>query len=284
MTVAVLCTGLIGSTIAENLLDCKEEVVAWNRSTSRRLPEHLYVPTANEAVARADAVFVCPSDDWALGQVLASLRPETVRGKTFFLTATVSPEAASMRAAELWVHGARSFTTPILGSLKPLADRTAVLLVGCAKDTIVTMEELAVLRHVTNNVQLVHGHAAAMRLKLAVNMLLGATTLALAEALAFLQKTDVPTFAFFEALADSPLSSPYLLGKLSAMRDTNPAPAAFPLKHMLKDLRLAQEAGTYAPLTAAGVELFSRAVEAGFGEGDVAGVARALWPPEGPSS
>nr|MDT0663810.1 hypothetical protein [Micromonospora sp. DSM 115978] len=74
-------------------------------------------------------------------------------------------------------------------------------------------------------------------------------------------------------ISHGPLAMPYALQKAQLMTEQNYT-AGFPIALALKDIRLAEQAeGRLPPLVKAVEQRLARAVAAGYGRDDVAGVA-----------
>lgn len=98
------------------------------------------------------------------------------------------------------------------------------------------------------------GSGATM--KLAVNLILGLSMQAIAEAAAFGQKAGLERERFFEVLAQTAVIPPALVGKLGKAAQNNYSPE-FPLRLMNKDFRLILEeaANSWVPLPATAAAL-----------------------------
>ena len=94
-----------------------------------------------------------------------------------------------------------------------------------------------------------------MALKLALNQLIAGLTNSFALSLAFAQQQNVPLDAFMGILRKSALYAPTFDKKLDRMLDGNFANPNFPVKHLLKDVRLfLKEAGALDTGALAGSE------------------------------
>jgi 3-hydroxyisobutyrate dehydrogenase len=78
-----------------------------------------------------------------------------------------------------------------------------------------------------------------------MNQLIGSLTAAFSMSLGLVEREGVDVDTFMETLRDSALYAPTFDKKLDRMRTRDFAAANFPLKHLLKDIRLfAEVAGT----------------------------------------
>jgi 3-hydroxyisobutyrate dehydrogenase/2-hydroxy-3-oxopropionate reductase len=122
------------------------------------------------------------------------------------------------------------------------------------------------------------GSGAAM--KLAINNIIGATNLALSEALVLAERSGIAREDAYEVVLNSAITSPFMQYKQEAFLDPDGAEAFFSTKLLQKDIRLALELGREltVPMFGAGAvhEAFNLAVGLGYGDQDVNRMADAL--------
>ena len=126
-------------------------------------------------------------------------------------------------------------------------------------------------------------HAGAngmgMSLKVVINLLLGTSMAAFAEAVTLGEALGIPQDTLFNALIGGPVTPPYLASKREMMASGDYEPQ-FPLRWMHKDMQMASiaayDVGTPSPVANATKELFQMAVQNGLGERDFAAVYRFL--------
>lgn len=271
----------MGAPMAANLAKAGFPLTLFNR-TPRDLPgiRVPVAPSAAAASAGADLVVTMLSDDAAEEDVLFgagglahALRP----GQVLVNMGTVSPKLARSVAERLEKQSVAVLDAPVSGSVKQATEGTLVILVGGAAESAARARPMfEVLGKRT-----VHfgGHGQGARAKLAINLMLGVVMQGLAEAVAFGESCGLDDAALLDAIGETPLASPVVAIKLAAIRAGN-FEAAFPLKHMAKDLRLASvEAGaTGAPIPAGEVVRgsYELAVKDGFGDKDVIAILESL--------
>jgi 3-hydroxyisobutyrate dehydrogenase len=113
------------------------------------------------------------------------------------------------------------------------------------------------------------------KLKLALNNWLATQVEAAAETIALTEALGLDPRVLVDALADTPLGSPYAIGKSTAMIESRFQPG-FALRLAFKDVGLAlvaaREEGVELPLADAVAHRWSEAIAAGHGDDDVASV------------
>lgn len=273
--------GHMGVPMAANLLKAGYPVTVFNRSPGKGA--ELGAPMADSPAALAresDVVITMLSDDAAQEAVLFGaegvadgLRP----GQTVINMGTISPAASRATAERLGKLGVAALDAPVAGSVKPATEGTLVILVGGEAETFAACQPIfAVLGKRSFHFG---GHGQGANAKLAINMVLGSQLQALAESVVFGESLGLDRALLLEMVGQTPCASPIYGMKVAALRD-GAYPAAFPLKHMAKDFRLAlaaaQEAGAKIPAAGTVAGTFAEAERQGLGDQDVMAVIRVL--------
>ncbi len=277
--------GTMGDPMCRNLLADGHDLTVYNRSREKMEP--LVVAGAKGAaslsdlVGRSEVVITMLADTAAVREVAAgqdgivfALTP----GKTYIDMSTVSPESSREIAAMTKRAGADYLEAPVLGSRKPAAEKTLVILTG--GDAAVAQRMEPVLLAMGSRVVYMGDVGAAAHMKLIVNQILGTILCVFAEAGLTGMAAGLRAERMLDVLQSSVVACPAIQVKGADMLGGRAFAVQFPLKHAHKDLRLAVMAGDAAgvptPVTAAAHQLFSIARERGFGDHDVSAVLRAL--------
>ena len=277
--IGVIGLGIIGTRVAANLRSAGHQVYVWSR-TPRAAPN--FLGSVVEVVDLCDSIQLFISDDAALREVIrtmaAALRPRHV----VLCHATVSPAATRQAAGIVESQGARYLDAPFTGSKAAAQNRQLVYYVGGAKPAL---EEVRPSLEATSKAILhVGGIGDASVLKIATNMLTASTVQTLAEALALVRAAGIDGAKLVEALESNASRSGTSDLKLPAMIAANAEPN-FSLKHMLKDVRFAQElADQYElslPVTDTTAEVLALGMQNDWGDQDFSVVAQ-LYPVPAP--
>ncbi len=277
--------GIMGDPMCRNLIAAGHDVTVHNRSREKMAP--LVAAGAKGAasvadlVGRSEVVITMLSDPAAVREVtegqdgiLFALMP----GKTYIDMSTVSPESSREIAAMAKRAGADFLEAPVLGSRKPAAEKTLVILAG--GDAAVAKRMEALLLSMGSKVVYMGEVGAAAHMKLIVNQMMGTILCVFAEAALTGMAAGLPAERILEVVQSSVVACPAVRSKGTDMLGDRAFAVQFPLKHAHKDLRLAVMAGDAAgvptPVTAAAHQLFSIARERGFGDHDISAVLRAL--------
>jgi 3-hydroxyisobutyrate dehydrogenase-like beta-hydroxyacid dehydrogenase len=277
--------GIMGEPMCRNILRKGHDVAVYNRTRAKMEP--LVAAGANaatslaELVVRSEVVITMVSDPTAVRDVVTArggLLSALTRGKTHVDMTTVSPETSREIAALVRATGAEHLEAPVLGSRKPAAEGTLVILTGGDAELSRRMEPLLL----SMGTRVIHmgetGMAAHM--KLIINQILGTVLCSFAEAALTGLAAGLPAERILEVLDSSVVACPAIRGKGPDMLGERVFTPNFPLKHAHKDMRLAVEAGKAAgvptPVSKAACDLFAAARDKGFGDRDVSSVLRAL--------
>lgn len=278
-TVAVLGLGAMGSGMAQALLTAGFSVVVHNRTAERAEPllavGATWAESAADAVDGANVVLLSLSDEHAVDDMLFGTAASRLRpGTTVIDASTVSPAFARHTATRLAASGARRVEIAVVGNPEmAAAGRLRVFTAGDEADAAAAADVLSALgadvRHLGRT-----GHAST--LKLALNLLLGVQTAALAEAVTFAEGAGLDRDALLDVVDNSGWHSPVLSFRGGFMRRRRYSPAGFRSALMRKDLDLALDEaaahGVVLPLVALSAARFADIVVAGRGDDDAAAV------------
>ncbi|WP_410663293.1 NAD(P)-dependent oxidoreductase [Amycolatopsis sp. lyj-84] len=275
--VAVVGLGAMGAAMAHRLLEAGFPLTVHNRTAGKAAPlvaAGAVLAESAETVAKAERILLSLSDETAVDAVLFDdLLPRLRSGTTVIDTSAVSPGYARRAARRLAAAGVRRVEASVVGN--PGMARSGGLRVFTAGER----DDVESARDVLNALSrdgFVHlgqsGQASA--LKLAFNLMLGAQTVALAEAIAFAAVAGLDRETFLDTVLSSGVRSPVLAFRAEFMRTGNYEPAAFRARLMEKDVRLllteAQDAGVALPLAGTLAHRYAGVVAAGDGDKDAA--------------
>jgi 3-hydroxyisobutyrate dehydrogenase len=277
VSVTVLGTGRMGTPIAVNLLAAGFPVSAWNRTRSKaqRLADNgaRVARTPAEAASAADVVLTMLADGDAASDAmtspegaLATLAP----GSVWVQMGTIGIEWSERLAVLAEQRGIVFVDSPVLGSDGPA--REAQLIVLASGPDAARTRVQPIFDAIGRRTMWLGPAGNGTKLKLAVNNWLVSQVEAAAETLALAEVLDLDPHLLVDAIADSPLASPYAVGKAKAMLAGDFAPG-FPLRHAFKDATLAIGAASdrhlRLPLIDAVARRWLDAIEAGHGDQDV---------------
>lgn len=283
MRVAFVGIGRMGLPMARNVAGAGHELTAFNRTASRCAPLRdagaAVAASAAEAVRGAEVLVTMLSDPPAVEALLeADMLADTPAGLVWLEMSTIGPTAARRFAARAAEAGVEMLDAPVSGSTAAAEAATLASMVGGSAAA------LARARPVLEAMTRAHFHlgpaGAGAAMKLAVNVMLAAQTVAISEALVMAEAAGIERADAYDVIAAGALASPFVDYKRDAFLDPDGTPPAFALDLMRKDLRLAREQGAAAglPLLGAGASEAAVTLAAGLegGDEDLVRVADAL--------
>lgn len=284
MTVGFVGLGIMGSRMAQRLLEAGEELVVYNRTPEKAeaLAERGAQVVARPADAgkRADVLITMLADPTAVqaaaGGVngfLAQLRPGTV----WVDCSTTNPAFARRMGEQAGAFQIGFLDAPVMGSKDAAAGGQLVFLAG--GEVSVLDVARPVLEKIGREVKHIGPTGAGIGLKLVNNYLLAQAVLAFSEALVFGESLGLERSLLLDTLLGSPVVAPYLTNKRRNF-ETGEFPTSFPLKWMRKDLEMAAqtayEAGAPMPLGGVAKEIYALASRHGLGEADYSAIYKFL--------
>jgi len=272
--------GNMGNPMVLNLLKAGFEVVVFNRTKEKE--KSLVTAGAKSAVSlselikNCDVVFTMLSNDAAVKEVFDGadgILNSGNHGKTIINMSTVSPETARHLNTICKQRQVNFIDAPVSGSVKPAQDGTLVILVGAS---IENFELAKPMFDVLGKIAIHVGEpGVASSAKLAINYLLGLNLQGLAETVLFAEKNGVSKDDMLNIINQGACGNGITNIKTASILNDS-FPAAFALKHLVKDLRLAKEAGLDSPLIHPLYDSFASAEQEGLGDQDVMAIITSL--------
>jgi 3-hydroxyisobutyrate dehydrogenase-like beta-hydroxyacid dehydrogenase len=282
-TVAVLGTGRMGSGMARTLRQSGFNVVVYNRTaeSAQALAGEIgaiAAPTAREAAAAADVVISSLADDAAVTDVYSGPNGAAAGlsdGTVVLEMSTIDPGTVAEIAAVIEAAGAVLIDAPVSGSVPLVAQGALTVIAGGTEEGMETARP--VLDALAGKVYHVGDLGSGATMKLAVNAIVHAVNVALAEALVLSEKAGVDRAAAYEVFANSVAGSPFIEYKQAAFLAPEDTPVDFPLDLVAKDLDLILELGERvgADMDQGTVNraVVDQALAAGLGDQDMSAIA-----------
>ncbi|MES2278518.1 MAG: NAD(P)-dependent oxidoreductase [Bacteroidota bacterium] len=274
--------GNMGIPMVKNLVKAGFTVTVYNRTTAKAeaLQQEIGTGVAHspaELVANSDFIITMLSDDAAVTEVytgadgILSAKP----GKDLLAIdmSTVSPETTKKLAGLCKDKGISYLDAPVSGSVKPAEDAQLIIMVGGQKED---MERARPVFNTLGKAALLLGDTGAgNNAKLAINLFLAITVQGFTEAILFARQNGIATEQFLDIVNNGAVGSGITKLKSNAILADN-YKAAFALKHLAKDLRLAQQQGMHLPAGSAVLSTYQQAEASGLGDEDMIAVIKQL--------
>ena len=281
--IALLGTGIMGAHMAGRLAQASFPVTVWNRSADkadRLTPIGVKVAaSASLACADADVAIVMLSNGAVVEEVLfspdqAGKRPAEVMaaGSVLVVMSSIPLEVCQSQASRLAARGIDYIDAPVSGGEPGARDGTLAIMAGGEASVVSGIADVfAAMGRATHIGPVGTGQMA----KLANQIIVGATMVAVAEALHFAARGGADPAALRKALMGGFADSRILTIHGERMVERNFVPGG-PAEYQLKDLRtakaLAAASGLHFTLLDCLVGMFGDMIDR-FGTGlDVAGI------------
>ena len=282
--VAVLGMGIMGAAMARNLASAGMDVRVWNRSPEKAEPladdGATVAGTPAEATEGADFLLTMLSEADAIEDALSDGALEALAEDGVWLQmSTVGVEGSERLARLAEKRGVTYVDAPVLGTKQPAEQGQLVVLASGPEGSQETCEP--VFEAVGSKTVWLGEAGAGSNLKLVVNGWIVGLLGVLAETISFARAMGVEPAQFLEVIEGGPLGVPYaqMKGKMMIEEDF---PTSFSAAGARKDLGLIFEAAGAEDLrltiAEAVAEHFDAAINAGYGEDDMAAVYESLKP------
>jgi 3-hydroxyisobutyrate dehydrogenase-like beta-hydroxyacid dehydrogenase len=254
MRVAFLGLGIMGQSMASNLVKAGHEVTVWNRTLGKLVEGAGVAPTPAAAAQGAEVVWLCVSDTNAVEEVIFGRDGvENSLGERAIISdsSTISPLATVKFADRVRAKGVAWVDAPMTGSKIGARDGTLVFIVGGEEAAIERLKPLfaAMGKKIFRMGETGKGQAT----KLAMNLQIAMIFEGFAEALTLAAKLGVDPQQLLSLIEATMVRSGVVdyKGPFILQRDFSPN---FPLRLMHKDIRLALDAAKEARVKLPGLE------------------------------
>jgi 3-hydroxyisobutyrate dehydrogenase-like beta-hydroxyacid dehydrogenase len=254
MRVAFLGLGIMGQSMATNLVKAGHEVTVWNRTPGKLVEGAAVAQTPANAAQGAEVVWLCVSDTDAVEQSIFGVdgaEKSLAEGAIIADSSTISPSATLKFADRVAAKGVAWVDAPMTGSKIGARDGTLVFIVGGEEAQIERLKPLfaAMGKKIFRMGETSKGQAT----KLAMNLQIAMIFEGFAEALTLATKLGVDTQQLVQLIEATMVRSGVVEYKAPFVlqRDFTPN---FPLRLMHKDIRLTLEAAKEARVKLPGLE------------------------------
>ncbi len=274
----------MGSGMAANLLKAGFSLAVYNRTAAKAVPFReqgaRVAATPADAARGAEVILSILADDPASREAwtgadgaLAAADP----GAVLIESSTVSPAWIAELGTLATARGLDLLDAPVTGSRVQAASGQLNFLVGGSD---AALAKAAPVLDAMGKATIYLGPAGSgAKMKLLNNFLCGVQVASLAEGLAWLERSGLDREKALDVLKNGAPGSPLLAG-ISARMTSGDYSVNFLLRLMAKDLAYAaaaaEETGVTLSTAANAGALFNRAINAGYGEQDMASVVEPL--------
>ncbi len=277
MKIGWIGLGNMGSPMSKRLINAGYSVTVYNRNKAKE--ETLKLIGANVAssplflIDQMDVIIIMVTDDQAIREIFTGengLLATKTNGKIIINMSTVSPGISREMASLCDLQGNHYLDAPVSGSVKQAEDGQLVIMVGGIESLLEKVKPI--FENLGRLTLLVGSTGAGNMAKLAINILLAFHAQGLAESVLFARRNNIKTEDMITLINNSAMSNVFAKIKGDAIIQNN-YKAAFALKNIAKDLRLAKGEGLATPLGETAYKTFQQA-ETVLGEEDIIAVIK----------
>jgi len=274
MRVAFLGLGIMGRSMAANLVKAGHEVAVWNRTSGKEVEGARTASSPADAARGVEAVWMCVSDTKAAESVLFGpngVSDSLAEGMIIADSSTISPAATLRFAERVKAKGVAYVDAPMTGSKIAAAAGSLIFMVGGNDAALARLQPLfqSMGKQVFHMGETGKGQAT----KLAMNLQIAMIFEGFAEALTLASKLGVDIEKMLPLIQASMVRSGVVEYKAPFIMQRDFSPN-FPLRLMLKDIRLALDAAKESRVRLPGLEaveeVYDVAAEEGQGDLDYA--------------
>ena len=268
--------GNMGYPMAKNLEKAGFPLSVYNRNKAKAAgfeEQSIISEDIGELVDHSDIIFSMLTNDEAVSEVYEKILQREIKGKLFVDISTISRERCISIATKLKEKGASFIDAPVAGSTKPATEGTLIIMVGGDPEDLHRAQSY--LEQMGKSIKHLGENGQGIAAKLAINYFLSTIYQGLAETILFSDKLGIQRSDMLEIINDSASGSGATKVKTPLLVEENYSPA-FALDLMLKDIRLAQQAGADYPLLQTLLETYGKAHDQGLGQLDVIGIIESI--------
>jgi 3-hydroxyisobutyrate dehydrogenase-like beta-hydroxyacid dehydrogenase len=246
MRVAFLGLGIMGQSMATNLVKAGHDVTVWNRTPGKLVEGAGIAPTPAAAAQGAEVVWLCVSDTAAVEQTLFGtdgVEHSLAQGTIIADSSTISPSATIKFAARVREKGVHYVDAPMTGSKIGAANGSLIFMVGGDPEPVQRLGPL--FAAMGKKIFLMGEIGKGQATKLCMNLQIALIFEGFAEALTLATKLGVDPKQLLSLIEATMVRSGVIdyKGPFILNRDFTPN---FPLRLMHKDILLALESAKEA--------------------------------------
>lgn len=270
--------GNMGNPMAKNLEKAGFPLAVYNRNIARTTDfaaQSTVYSEVTDLIESSDVVFTMLTNDAAVEEVYGKILEQPISGKLFVDMSTIAQDVSINLANKLKAKGAAFLDAPVAGSTKPAAEGTLIIMVGGEQTDLERARPY--LEKMGKSIKHLGENGKGIAAKLAINYFLSIIYQGLAETILFSDQLGIERSEMLEIINDSASGSGVTKVKTPLLVEGNYT-AAFALDLMLKDIRLAQQAGASYPLLGTLLDTYQKAHDSGLGQLDVIGIIESIKP------
>ena len=239
MNIGFIGTGLMGKPMSLKIKEAGFDIRVFNRTKEKaaELEQHgvKAESTVKELFDNCDTIITMLADYNAITSILFDGKLN-YEDKTFIQMSTISPKESLLLKERIEKLGGHYFEAPVLGSIPQIENKELITLVGGAEDDHAKYS--SVFASFSSKMIYIGETGKAAATKLALNQLIATETAAFAMSLGYIKENDIDVEKFMDILRGSALYAPTFDKKMDKYISRDYDNTHFPLKHLMKDVKL----------------------------------------------
>ena len=278
--IGLIGTGMLGNAVGLHLLESGFSLTVFNRTKEKTKDLEKngasVADNPKKVAENSDIVITCVKDASAVRQVSFE-KNGIVEGKHNNLTvadmSTINPIDSREIAEKFTEYGIVMLDTPVMGGPNVAIDGKLVVMVSGDENAFNKFK--TVFETIGNQVFYLGKNGVAHSVKLAMNLQIAMLALALSEGITLARATSVDPEVFLKILNSTYFKTGMSENKAFKMIKDEFKPT-FTLSNLKKDLKTINETaksfGVKLPMSSTAEEIYSHAIENGFGDLDYTGI------------
>lgn len=285
MNIGLIGAGLMGKPMAIKIKQARFNIAIYNRTKEKAKDlqnEGIYsFNSVKELIEATDVILLVVSDYNAITNVLFT-EDLSFENKTIIQMSTISPNESILLQNRINKLKGHYFEAPVLGSTPQIDERKLIVLIGGQEEDEKKYSKL--FSSFSNKIVFIGEVGKASAIKLALNQLIASETAAFSMSLGYLRERNVDVEKFMDILRGSALYAPTFDKKLPNYLERDFSNPNFPLKHLLKDVRLMisqfNEGGINTLLLEGVEKVIRKGLDQKLSEKDYSSIYEVIHPPK----
>ncbi len=280
MRIAFLGLGIMGRSMAANLVKAGHEVSIWNRTARAAVEGARTAVSPADAAKECEVVWMCVADTAAVERVMFGsdgVEQSLHEGMIVVDSSTISPSATSKFAQRIAAKGVQWVDAPVTGSKIGAENGQLIFIVGGTSEAVEFLQPL--FKAMGKNVIHIGGTGKGQSAKLCMNLQIAMIYEGFAEGMTLARKLGVDPQKMVELIQASMIRSGVVDYKIPFVMRHDYSPN-FPLRLMHKDIHLlldtAKEVRVKLPALETVDEIYELASEEGWDDEDYAATIKLL--------
>jgi 3-hydroxyisobutyrate dehydrogenase-like beta-hydroxyacid dehydrogenase len=284
MKIGFIGLGLMGYRMANNLLEKGNQLIVYNRTVEKAkglVEKGAILANSPEDLGKeAKVIITMLSEPLAVEEIAFGAKgfiTQLEQGSVWIDCSTVNPSFTIKAALRARQKNIRFIDAPVSGTIVPAEKGELTFFIGGDPNDVEEFRQL--FEAMGRKIIYMGENGKGTSMKMVINLLLAQAMAAFSEGMALGEALGISKEKLLEILPGGPVVAPFLTAKIDKINSEN-FDAEFPLKWMLKDMKLASvtadEKKLQLLLTKVTKDIYRHAEKSGYGEKDFSSIYKFL--------